>query len=775
MKNLLILVSVFFFFKLQSQTFPISQNNNAQQLAQALAGSGVSISNVTLNCAPTGTATFSNAPGLLGINQGIILSTGRATDIAQAPAQFASTNNGRPGDTDLNNYIQTLGANFQTFDACALEFDITVTGNFISFNYAMGSEEYPTFVCDIFNDIFAFFITGPNPAGGNYNNQNIALIPNSTTPVSINTVNAGNIFFPISPFCVQTNQQFFAGQIPNIVFGGNTRVLTASAATVPCATYRFKLVIADGGDAIYDSGVFIEAGSFTSNSVSISSTAGGISGDTLLVEGCTTGQFIFELIDAQGGDSTLNLIIEGTAINGVDYELIPTVVDFSGGTGIVAIDIIPIEDGIFEGIESIIIYAAGACPGEFTDSAIIFIADRIPLTVNPVVDSLCIGESITVTASGAETYLWSPPAGIPNPTSPTVVLSPDTNTIYTLTYTLGTCTDDTIVDISVINLQLIDNFVVDESCPNAADGFIEIIIANNLGNNVTYLWSDGQTTNTAIGLTAGEYSVIVEEGGCEFEFFFNINSPLLFLNVSASDTVICIGDSIQFFFETNLQNNTTYEWTPSTGISNVNNPLTSASPQQSVTYTLSGTNAAGCEISDSITITVQQLQVNALFSDTAIVPGESIELGVVVDSVDLTNPIQFSWTPETFLSNPTIENPIATPPGNVIYTLTATSGDCSDTTTTSIFVDIVFNMPNAFSPNNDGINDVFYPENLAGGTVREFRIYNQWGQMIYNDPSQGWNGFYNGVLQSPGLYFYYIRISNGNTEEILSGELYLVL
>lgn len=775
MKKLFFILSVLLVFKIQSQTFPITQNTNAQQLAQALAGSGVTISNVTLNCAPTGTATFNNAPALLGINEGIILSTGRATDIAQAPAQFASTNNGRPGDADLNNYIQTLGANFQTFDACALEFDITVTGNFISFNYAMGSEEYPTFVCDIFNDIFAFFITGPNPAGGTYNNQNIALIPNSTTPVSINTVNAGNIFFPVSPFCVQTNQQFFAGQIPNIVFGGNTQLLTATAPTVPCATYRFKLVIADGGDGIYDSGVFIEAGSFTSNTVSISSTTGGTTGDSLLVEGCTTGQFIFELLDAQGGDSTLNLIIEGSAVNGIDYELIPTTIDFSGGTGIVTVNIIPIEDNLTEGIESIIIYAAGACPGEFTDSAILFITDRIPLTVNPVTDSLCIGESLTVTATGAETYLWSPPAGIADPTSATVVLSPDTNTIYSLTYTLGSCSDDTIVDISVINLQLFSSEVIDESCPNAEDGSVTINISNNIGSNVTYLWSDGQTSSTASGLTAGEYSVIVEEAGCEFEFFFNINAPELFLDISASDTIICQGDSIQFFYDTNLQNDAIYEWSPVSGINEVNNPFTSSSPSQTTTYILTGSNPSGCSISDTLEIRVQILNVSALFSDTAILPGESIEIGALVDSIDLANPIEFSWTPETFLSNPDILNPVATPPGNVIYTLTANSGDCSDTTTTSIFVDIVFNMPNAFSPNNDGINDVFYPENLAGGTVREFRIYNQWGQMIYNDPSQGWNGFYNGVLQSPGLYFYYIRISNGNTEEVLSGELYLVL
>lgn len=773
LKKLLFITLNFTFFIAQGQ-FIITPNTNAQQLAQQLAGSGVTISNVTLNCAPVASGQFVNAPAALGINEGIVLSTGRVADISQAPGAFASTNNNTPGDANLNAFLQSLGGTFTTFDACALEFDITVTGNFISFNYAMGSEEYPNFVCDIFNDVFAFFITGPNPAGGNYTNQNIALLPNSNVPVSINTVNGG-FGTGFSPFCNLNNTQYFQGQIPGMVFGGNTVTLEANAPTVPCATYRFKLVIADGGDRIYDSGVFLEAGSFTSNTISISSssTSTGATGSPVAIEGCLNGQFIFELLDAQG-DSTVQLLIGGTAINGVDYELIPTTVDFTGGS-VVTVNIIPIEDNIAEGPESVIIYLAGACPGEFSDSAILFIDDRPLLNINPVADSLCLGESIEVTASNADTYLWSPTVGISDPTSNVVTLSPDSNTIYTLTYTVGTCTFDTIVDVSVVNILLIDNVVVDESCAGAQDGSISILIDNAITQDINYTWSNGDTTSAISNLEAGLYSVLVEEIGCEFEFFFEVLSTSYFLDVTSLPNFVCVGELVNLFSDSNLPDTTVFTWSPDTYLNNVNSPNTTAKPENTITYYLTADINSNCSVVDSITIQVPQISATAFFTDTVLTPGQSVEIGATIDTADLLFPVEYSWTPASFLDDANSLITTSTPNGNTIYTLTASTGDCSDTTTSRIILDLVFNMPNAFTPNNDGINDVFYPENLAGGSVREFRIYNQWGQLIYEDPTQGWNGFYGGVLQSPGLYYYYIRITNGNLEEVLSGELYLVL
>ena len=165
-------------FSLFSQ-FTVTQNNSATALAQKLAGPGVVISNATIVCPTAHSGVFGGAPVGLGIDSGIILATGRAIDIKNNTGStvFISTSANAAGDASLNGLLTSLGETYTTNDACVLEFDITVTGDSLKFKYAMGSEEYPSFVCSSVNDIFGFFISGPNPLGGNYVNQNVALIP----------------------------------------------------------------------------------------------------------------------------------------------------------------------------------------------------------------------------------------------------------------------------------------------------------------------------------------------------------------------------------------------------------------------------------------------------------------------------------------------------------------------------------------------------------------------------------------------------------------------
>ena len=111
---------------------------------------------------------------------------------------------------------------------------------------------------------FGFFISGPNPSGGNYNNYNIARIPNTTLPVTINNVNSGSY----STYYV--NNELLGGT--TIVYDGFTKVLTAWAKVVPCVQYHIKLAVGDAGDQSYDSGVFLEANSFSSPTLSVSTS-----------------------------------------------------------------------------------------------------------------------------------------------------------------------------------------------------------------------------------------------------------------------------------------------------------------------------------------------------------------------------------------------------------------------------------------------------------------------------------------------------------------------
>ncbi|WP_276133024.1 choice-of-anchor L domain-containing protein [Polluticoccus soli] len=248
-------------FQMNAQ-LSVSANKTASQLANAMVGTGVTISNATLTCPSGANGTFTGGANALDISSGIILTSGSATVAASSASTFSSEDNGAGGDANLS----TLSGN-ATFDACVLEFDFVPLGDSIKFDYQFGSEEYPNFTCTQFNDVFGFFISGPGYSGP----TNIALVPGTNIPVAINSVNGGTPtgagvlsnctgMGPGSPFPAYfiNNQN---GPAP--VYDGLTMVFSAKAAVTPCETYHFKLGVADASDGILTSGVFIEEGSLT--------------------------------------------------------------------------------------------------------------------------------------------------------------------------------------------------------------------------------------------------------------------------------------------------------------------------------------------------------------------------------------------------------------------------------------------------------------------------------------------------------------------------------
>jgi hypothetical protein len=229
-----------------ARAISITANNDATALVNnLLAGSsGITATNATYtgSALSAGLFTGGNADGL-GIDAGVILSTGRVIDAAgpnDSPSVGVATI-GQPGTALIPG---------TTFDAAILSFDFTTTTGEIAFNYVFGSEEYLEFVNGTnsgglsVNDQFRFFIDG----------ENIALIPGTTTPISIDTVNSG------------LNSAFFrdneTGAL-NLQYDGFTTVLTAQKTGLSAGTHTLQLVIADLGDNIYDSGVFLQAGSIT--------------------------------------------------------------------------------------------------------------------------------------------------------------------------------------------------------------------------------------------------------------------------------------------------------------------------------------------------------------------------------------------------------------------------------------------------------------------------------------------------------------------------------
>ncbi len=202
----------------------------------------VSVSNVTYTGAEAGMGFFDAGNSTLAVSAGIMLCSGDIeTAIGPNNAGGTGDNFEGAGDEDLESLIE---AGMSTHDAAVLEFDIVSNNPSIEFQYVFGSEEYLEFVNSGFNDVFAFFVSGPGIEGV----KNIALIPGMDIPVSIDNVNAGI-----------NSEYFMLNEDPDsgLQYDGLTTALTATMEVTPGESYHIKLAVSDVGDGILDSGVFI--------------------------------------------------------------------------------------------------------------------------------------------------------------------------------------------------------------------------------------------------------------------------------------------------------------------------------------------------------------------------------------------------------------------------------------------------------------------------------------------------------------------------------------
>ncbi len=167
-------------------------------------------------------------------------------------------------------------------------------------------------------------------------------------------------------------------------------------------------------------------------------------------------------------------------------------------------------------------------------------------------------------------------------------------------------------------------------------------------------------------------------------------------------------------------------------------------------------------LNDSITKSIDLLQfVIHVSPDQIIDEGQSVQLNVTGGGTS------FSWSPSTGLSDPHIQNPVATPISNTTYTVTALN-EAGCRAVDSVFIKVnptdgIF-VPSAFTPNNDGKNDIFKPVMGFQFTLLDFSIYNRWGQRIFSTSQKGigWNGKYRGGLQGSGVYVWMLKAVGGN-------------
>ncbi|MCH2045952.1 MAG: choice-of-anchor L domain-containing protein [Saprospiraceae bacterium] len=731
-----------FFIGIQSLQAQLNVNTaiTPQQLVEDfLIGGGVTVSNVTI--APGSDfrqyAYFTNNGSSLELNSGIFLSTGYAGEFStpintsgdftsidpfQDPDCFGGVCS--PGDSDLN---LILGDSI-TFDAAVLEFDFVPETDTIRFRYVFASEEYNEFVCSEFNDIFAFLLTGPG-----YTNYNIARVPNTSFPVAINTINngqpgnsgaVGNCTFPngslnFSNLFIDNNNG------PHIEYDGMTVALEAVAVVQACSTYHIKLAIADVTDAAFDSGVFLEAGSFSALGVDAYSVTS--NNDSIIAEGCANGTVTFSLVNPLNDDYVVNYNLSGTVINGVDIVQIPDSVIIPAGETSVTIDIIALEDSVIEGSEPLtIVFSSSLCYEEY-DSITILIGEEIilPAPTNLACESLWNSEIIFTwdpvpDATGYEVSLDSGITWIP--ASPGPLVHQVTNLypgepvdlfVRAIGGTVG-CSDNLYDSLlcSSCPLDIALDSVQHLACYESSGGAIYITAFDGI-LPYTYSWDNGSITEDLSNLIAGTYGLTVEDATlCKAKADIEILDPIeptvdaYIFEVGRTDYSIALNDAVTIG-AVNVNPLYSYQWTevnanPNAGIIDPNSAVTFAEPDDYGFYTYKVT----------------------AFTDTD---------------------------------------------GRI----------CADTALVTLEVTGFLGIPDAFTPNGDLLNDRFRPVHLASVEIESFKIFNRWGQLLYSTGDVldgGWDGTYKGKPQARDMYLYVIRFKQvgSNEERVQRGEFMLI-
>lgn len=381
-------------------------------------------------------------------------------------------------------------------------------------------------------------------------------------------------------------------------------------------------------------------------------------------------------------------------------------------------------------------------------------------SVNPPI--ICQGAQTTFNGSGGVTYTWS--GGVING----VPFYPNTSGNYTVTGTdANGCTGTSVVAITVLPKPTIN---ANANPPIICNGQSTTLTGSG---GVSYTWSgtiiDGtpfQPSSTATYTVTG-----TDANGCSNTSTTSITViQNIALTISPNNPSLCEGDSILL----TASGAANYFWTSTPGLSNYNGASVWAHPNTSTTFTVNATDANGCSGTATINVVVDKdIEITATKNQDA-------ECNVNLIQLRASGANNYTWSPSNLLSNPNGSVTNATINETTTFLVTGTSGACSDTDSVTVNYliknNIGTNIPNAFSPNYDGMNDCLHVITNEVYASFYFTIYNRWGEKIYetNDQNNCWEGFYKNQRAPVGTYFYYLRAKSRCGDIFKKGDFILI-
>lgn len=389
----------------------------------------------------------------------------------------------------------------------------------------------------------------------------------------------------------------------------------------------------------------------------------------------------------------------------------------------------------------------------------------------------CAGSSVnfTYSGSGASAYSWDLGAGASpststsmNPSSVQYGIAGTTTITLTATNNFG-CAASTTQTIQIDGLPLAYAGPDTTICANTS-----VQIGGNPSAGLTYTWFPSSQVNNAsianpvASPIAAQTSFILgvtdNTTGCSANDTIEVAMLPPLTALAGADREICYGDSIEIGAA--LIDGQQYSWTPAIALSSATDPSPMAAPGTTSTYTLSVTGSGCGPVTDEITIVVHPLPDANAGADDSITIGSSTQLIA-------TGGLQYEWLPVNGLDNSGIYNPVASPDSTTTYVVTVTDiyGCVNDDSVTITVIAPSVWIPTAFTPNNDGRNDVLYVRG-EGVSGFQFAVFNKWGEQVYYSSAMenGWDGkkVLTGEDMPQGAYVYIIKgtLSTGEVLDV---------
>jgi gliding motility-associated-like protein len=388
------------------------------------------------------------------------------------------------------------------------------------------------------------------------------------------------------------------------------------------------------------------------------------------------------------------------------------------------------------------------------DSVVISVEKPVVKAFNDT--SFCPGGQAQLNATGANSYSWSPAAGLNNPGIANPIATPGSTTQYIVAGTTANgCTAKDTVSITVYPKTVVTKSNDTVICKNS-------LAQLSAGGGIIYNWSPSTSLSnasisnpTATPVVNTTYYVVVTDGNnCKGTDSIKVSIRPDPVFTISNPTNVCENNPVQL----NASGGNLYSWQPAVSLNNASIPNPTASPQSTTTYSVQITDTV-CNNTSSLSTAITVLP------SPVVSAGKSNDLDCSNDFSQLaaTGAMKYAWSPANTLSNSLIANPIARPTVQTVYIVKGTDANgCINYDSVTVNITGLnkggYFMPTGFTPNNDGLNDCYGVRYWGVIEELDFSVYNRWGERIFHTatPSACWDGTYKGEKQNPDVYVYLI-------------------